>query len=474
MAKRLSSILIASALALGSAGAMASETDRLMQLLIEKQILTQQEADAIREEAAAEKEAERVPLVGEEFGYEPTARMPVDEGADIFVRRLGVETADGSERFRIRGRVQMDVGYQDFSRELAEDVARESGLADYGVILRRVRLGALGIMRGKYEWQLEADFSENEVDLANVYMAYLMDHGGRLAFGHFKEPFTMEYATSSRYITFIERSSAADAYKVNREPGVLYETIKPNYYMAAGLFGGGINYERNIEEGYSLALRGSYAPYLSDGDFVHIGGGFNYRKNAEDKSTDLYLPVRLRTREGSRTIDARLIGRDDIEGVEDFTRYNLEFAAGRGSWWMAGEYIWVDLDLDPDKGDVRTDKNSLSLTGWYLQGGYFLTGEKKPYRAFSGDFGQLRPNANFSPRDGNWGAFEIALRYSQADSLEHSRPGRGQKLDHYTLGLNWYLTPEVLTKFNIMYMEGERDIYEDDGWMYAARFQYMF
>jgi len=475
MAKYLKYGLLATAMLAVSSGAVASETDRLMELLIEKQILTQQEADAIRSEA----KVERKPLIGQEFGYEPTAPLPVDEGAEVFVRRLGVETADGSERFRIRGRVQLDAAWQDFGDDIP-NVAREGNdFADYGVIFRRLRLGALGLMREKFEWQIELDFAEDAVEIDNTYMAYLMDHGGRLAAGLFKEPFTMEYSTSSRYITFMERSAAVDAYKVSKEPGIMYETIKPNYYVGVGIFGSGIEFERSVEEGYSFAGRASFAPYLSGTDFVHIGGGINYRKNALDKSTDLYRPLRLRTREGTRAIDARLIGRDDLEGVEDFTRYNLEFAAGVGSWWVQAEYLTVDIDLDRERleaalGGNATAENSLTQDGWYLYTGYYLTGESKPYRAFSGDYGALRPNANFSPSQGTWGAFEVAFGYSVADSLEHTRPGRGQKQDRYVLGLNWFLTPEVMVKFNVIYLEGERDIFEDDGWVYGVRGQYFF
>ena len=438
-------VLAASALALVSTGAIATET-----------------------------EVEKKPLVGQEFGYEPTAPLPIDEGAGIYVRRFGVETADGAERFRLRGRVQFDVAMADWGDDMQEVARQGNELPEYGMIFRRLRLGALGIMREKWEWQLEVEFSENEVDLANAYMAYLMDHGARLAFGYFKEPFGMEYATSSRYITFMERSLPSDAYKVNREPGIMYETIQPNWYLGAGFFGGGIDYDREVEEGYAFSLRTSFAPYLNNGDYVHLGAGVNHRVNGENLDVGEYLPVRLRAREGTRVMDVRLIGRDDIEGVKHFTRSNLEFAAGRGSWWTQAEYYRVDLKLDPDMGDVRTDDTSLTLDGWYVYAGYFLTGEKKPYRAFSGDYGQLVPNANFSPANGTWGAFELALGYSQADSEEHSRPGRGQKGERWILGLNWYLTPEVLTRFNVIYQEGERDGVEDDAWIFGARFQYIF
>jgi phosphate-selective porin OprO/OprP len=477
MTKYLSTGLVAAAMLFASSGAIASETDKLIEKLIEKQILTEQEAEAIKAETKAEREAGRIVPIGNEFGYEPTAPLAVDEDPTIFVRRFGVETADGAERFRIRGRAQLDFGVQDFSDDLVA-VARENELADYGLIFRRVRLGALGLMRERFEWQIEMDFAENAVEIDNTYMGYLMDHGAIIKAGLFKEPFTLEYDTSSRYITFMERSATVDAYKVSKEPGLLYETIKPNYHFAFGVFGSGVEFERNITEGFSVAGRGTFAPYLSGDDFVHLGASVNFRRNAKDQAGDFYLPVRLRTREGTRTIDARLVGRDDLQGVSDFTRYGLEFAAGKGSWWVQSEYIKVDLNLDATRVDpeetFNVDVSSISQDGWYFHTGYYLTGESRPYRAFGGDFGNLRPNNNFNPSQGTWGAFELAFGYSLADSLEHTRVGRGQKLEKYVLGLNWFLTPEAMFKFNVIYLEGERADLTGDGWMYGIRGQYFF
>ncbi len=456
----------------------ASETERLMEILVEKGILSAAEADAIRAEARAEPAGEKVELIGAEMGYEPT--QPVkDSRPNISAFPFGVQSADGKDIFRIRGRVQMDAAWQDFGDDI-QNVARQGhSFPNYGVILRRVRLGALGVFQENWEWQLEVDFAENEVDLANAYLAYLTPHG-RLAAGYFKEPFTMEYATSSRYITFMERSTAVDAYKTNREPGLMFETIKPNWYGAIGIFGGGIEYDREVQEGWAIGGRLSVAPYLDGTDFVHLGGSFNYRSNAKNRDTGQLNEVRLRTREGTRAIDARLIGRDDLVAIDNYTRSGLELAAGRGPWWMQTEYVRVDLDIDRDaladalSASNRTDRSSLTQDGWYFQTGYFLTGESKPYRAFSGDFGRLRPNQNFSLQNGGRGALELAFRYSVADSLEHTRVGRGQKLETWTGGLNWYLNPETLIRANVIYLEGERDVFKDDGWVYGLRMQYLF
>ena len=454
-----------------------SELERLLELLVDRGVLQAAEAAAILREAAEERAATRVELAGDDVAYEPTLPLQ-DDHATIQILPFGVESWDGSSRFRIRGRAQLDGEYARWGDDI-QNVARQGNeFPSYGLFLRRVRLGAAGIMRQDWEWQVEVDFSENEVDLANVYLAHLFPNG-RLAAGYFKEPFGMEYATSSRYITFIERSAASDAYKVNREPGIMYETLYPNWYLGVGLFTGDLARDRDTRPGWAASGRLSVAPYLEGTDFVHLGIGANRRVNAFNYDDDEWEEVRLRTREGVRAIDARLIGRDDLVAVEDFTRSGVEFAAGFGSWWIQSEYLRVDINLDRERleeelGGNATDQDSLNQNGWYVQTGFFLTGESKNYRAFSGDFGPQFPGSNFSRRGGGIGAFEVALRYSRANSLEGTRVGRGQAMDHYTLGLNWYLTPEIAFKNNLIYLEGERDEFQDSAWVFGSRLQFIF
>jgi phosphate-selective porin OprO and OprP len=450
--------------------------ERLLALLVERGVLSEAEVGQIRQEAEAERAASRVELGGQAIAYEPT--LPItDDDVSVQVLPFGVESWDGSSRFRIRGRMQLDGEYASMGDDI-QNVARQGNeFPTYGLFLRRVRLGAAGIMRQIWEWQVEADFAENELDLANVYIA-LLQPSGRLAAGYFKEPFGMEYATSSRYISFIERSAASDAYKVNREPGIMYETLYRNWYAGVGLFGSGLERDRDLRKGWAVSGRVSVAPYLEGSDYVHLGAGFNRRVNSFDFDDEEWTEVRLRTREGVRAIDMRLIGRDDLVAVEDFTRSNVEFAAGFGPWWIQSEYLQVDINLDRDAlveelGGNATDLDALKQHGWYVQTGFFLTGESRNYRAFSGDFGPQSPRQNVS-RDGGIGAFEVALRYSSANSLEHTRQGRGQAMDHYTLGLNWYLSPEVALKANLIYLEGERDEFVDDAWIFGARLQYIF
>jgi phosphate-selective porin OprO/OprP len=456
--------------------APAAVDDALIEALVEKGILSRAEADNIISQRAAS-----TPPAQRRFGevlYEPTEPVR-DDDPSIQVRRFTVDSADGQHRFRFRGRFQFDVGRADFGSGIPAVARQSAEFPRYGTIVRRARLGALGYMYKNWEWQLEADFSDiEETELANAYIAYLTPRG-RIVAGHFKEPFGLEYATSSRRITFLERSAASDAYKVNRELGLMYETIRPNWYGAFGIFGGdGYNINRDVEEGWALSGRLAFAPYHVGTDFVHIGAAVNHRWNGFDRSTGARVPLRLRTREGTRTIDARLIGRDDLVGVEKFTRSGLEFAAGFDTWSVQAEWIHVDIDLDSAavqliEGANATLRDDLTQKGWYVQGTWFLTGEQRVYRPASGNFGRVIPRQNFEWGQG-MGALELAARYSVADSSQNTRIGRGQEMEHWTLGLNWYLNPDVIIKLNAIYLDAKGNGAEDDGFVYAARFQFEF
>ncbi len=459
--------------------AMADDGD-LLDKLLERGVLTQEDVDELR---ASDEPVERFPGLN----YEPTTPVAGDD-IRTRVNQYRVETEDGKHRFGIRGRLMTDFAYvQDPFKSTDDERADRGDIAKYGTIIRRARLGALGVMYDNWEWQLEVDFRDDEVRFANAYMAYLFDQG-RLAVGHFKEPFSLESSTSSRRISFIERAAPVDAYRPSRQIGIMYETLVPDWYAAVGVFGGdGVARNRDVTEGYSLAARASFAPVLDSqrGVWSHLGASFNYRENAYEYEKSRgrereYEDVRMRTRLGTRAVDGRMIGENDMEAVSDWTTYALEGAFGVGPFSLQGEYIRQELNRDEDsRGFDDPDVTKMEHDGFYIQASYFLTGEQRNYRAFSGDFGAteiLRPLSA-----GGRGGVELLARFARADSYEHHEPDDRQKLDHWTIGLNWYPENDIVLKLNAMYVDaerGERGIGEGrktwDSMVYAARFQYEF
>lgn len=484
-------------------------------------------AGAMAANVHAEEGDERYPGLD----YDPTTVVPEVEHR-VRAHKPVIQSADGRHRFGIRGRVMFDAQYNNFD-DLDTVNRAEFGdeeLAKYGTTFRRLRLGALGVMYDNWEWQAEFDFRDEEIRYGNIYMAYLMDRG-RLAFGYFKEPWGLESHTSSRRISFMERAAAVDALRPNpsRAPGIMYETLVPGYYVGAGVFGGdGVSRNRDITEGYGTALRASFAPFedAQAETYSHLGASLNWRRNGygrgddctiDGESVKCYEPVRKRTRTGARAAEGRFVGRNDIEGVNYFTSVALEAAYGTGPFSIQGEYIVNEynrpsnLKAEQFSGEFNEAEidnlewldhyeESFTQDGWYVEGTYYLTGEHRNYRSFSGDFGPARVNNPWSA--GGWGAWQVGLRYSTVDGttdqfavdadgdlvvgddwMDGDEYGGGQELDQWTIGVNWWPERDIVFKFNAIYNDAsyqtavendddEPEVRETTGWVYALRAQY--
>jgi phosphate-selective porin OprO/OprP len=172
------------------------------------------------------------------------------------------------------------------------------------------------------------------------------------------------------------------------------------------------------------------------------GASVRYRQRPEAHLAHRYLDTESES--GCRITDAR---------ADDVDLFGLESALVLGRFSLQAEYIksMVDTTLG---GDFDFD-------GYYIYGSYFLTGEHRPYKLGSGEFGRVKPKRNFSlGNDGGWGAWEIALRYSTLDLNDGLI--RGGQEDNWTVGLNWYLTPNSRLMLNYVHADVEHDFYDGD------------
>jgi len=58
----------------------------------------------------------------------------------------------------------------------------------------------------------------------------------------------------------------------------------------------------------------------------------------------------------------------------------------------------------------------------------------------------VKPKTNFSLKNGGWGAWQVAARYSHLDLDDHNI--RGGNEDNITLGVNWHWNPNVRVMLN--------------------------
>ncbi|HEY8514321.1 MAG TPA: porin [Candidatus Binatia bacterium] len=366
-----------------------------------------------------------------------------------------LETADKQFRFALIGRLQNDWAIVDSSRALSDEL----GIDEFqsGTEFRRARIGFEAELYRDFGFKFEVDVASGDVAFKDVYFAVRnVPLVQNLRIGHFKEPFSLEQLTSSVNITFMERS-LADVFAPERNTGI---GIHPTYFderltWAVGAFretddtGFGFGDEQN----YDIATRITGLPWYADdgAQLVHLGFSYahSFRNDAE---------LRFRQRPESH-LAARFVDTGDFL-ANDLDRINPELAIVLGPASLQAEYMRVFVDA-PASGDPAFD-------GWYAYVSYFLTGERRAYKKSSGAFDRVRPKRNFGfGPDAGWGAFEVGARYSKIEL--DSGDVRGGNLGDTTVGLNWYLNPNMRVMANYVY--SARTDGAGSANIYQARFQ---
>ncbi|MEW6272262.1 MAG: porin [Thermodesulfobacteriota bacterium] len=365
------------------------------------------------------------------------------------------ETADKSFRLGLIGRIQNDWAIIDSSRALRDELGIDAFQS--GTEFRRARIGIEGDVYGDFAFKFEVDFAGGEVAFKDMYLAARnVPYIQNVRVGHFKEPFSLEQLTSSVNITFMERS-LADVFTPERNTGI---AIHPTYFderltWSVGAFretddsGTGFGDKQN----YDIATRLTGLPWYADdgAQLVHLGFSYvhSFRNGVETE-----IRQRPESHLAERFVDTGPFLANDND------RINPELAVVYGPASLQAEYMRVFVDA-PEVDDPAFD-------GWYAYLSYFLTGEHRAYKTSAAAFDRVRPKRNFGfGPDAGWGAFEVGARYSKIEL--DSGDVQGGNLGDTTLGLNWYLNPNMRIMANYVY--SARTDTAGSANIYQSRFQ---
>jgi len=339
---------------------------------------------------------------------------------------LVFQTPDTSFRYWLDGRLQLDGAVYTGSKNTLAN----------GTEVRRARLGGKATLFTNWHGELDIDFTKNEVEMKDMWIGYLGFSNSMVKFGNYKEPFSLETLTSSKYITFMERSYA-DNLSPDRGMGVGYVRWGSWWQTAVGAFGqtaGSVD-ASGRDEGYGLTGRLTVAPINSPGRLLHFGGALSRRTPNGAPAPDTNT-VRFRARPETNVSQARFLTTGKIRLVDHWTLYNAEFAGVYGPSSLQAEYTQTNVDR-------LSGLPSPSFNGGYVFVSYFLTGESRPYLVEEGEFDRVIPK-------NSGGAWELAARVSTLD-LNDNTTGvniRGGKATNYTLGLNWHINPNFKWMLN--------------------------
>ena len=332
------------------------------------------------------------------------------------------------------------------------------GDAQDTVQFRTARLGAQGSGFDVFDYKIEVDFAgrdstnDQSTSFKDVYLGIndlpLLD---RVQIGHFKEPFSIEELTSSRFITFMERS-LLNVFAPQRNVGIAAYRISENerFTFAFGGFrtiGDKPPYVSDDDGGYAFTMRGTYLPWYDEATngrgLLHLGLGYSYR--------DVDNPIqRIRAR-AETNVGPYILDTGSIAGVEDFQLLDPEIAFVYGPFSVQAEYLVAFYNRAGSDADFHAA---------YVQMSYFLTGEHRVYDRKKGAFSRVKPFENFfrvRTGDGNIemgrGAWELAYRYSWLDLDDAEAQIFGGNSSDHTVGVNWYLNPYTRLMFNYVYAQ---------------------
>jgi len=351
-------------------------------------------------------------------------------------------------KFKVRGRVMADYNFQDIDLNGGE-------ASTHGSEFRRARLGVEGNIMKATKYKFEIDFADNEVDITDAYLQQKWG-AAKITLGQFKTPNSLEEQTSSRYITFVERHAATDAFGLGRQIGVGAGFGGDNWTFKAGAFGmnGGDDLD---QESYAFAARGTFAPIAEKDKAVHLGAHVRYRGLEDDDD------VRYRVRPGTHRSD-RFVNTGQIDADADLL-YGVEAAAVWGPFSIEGEYMRQGVEAN----GVGVDDPTFS--GWHVDASVFLTGESRSYKAGKGSFGRVKV-AN-PVNEGGLGAWQLAARYDYIDLNDEGVVGGEQTT--YIGGLNWHLNNYTRMMVNYAYADIEDTcsvgVCADDGDVQSVTFR---
>lgn len=437
---------------LSSLPAQADTTDDLVLALINKGVLTEEEG---------------APLLKKQHISQAKAKVK-NEVTASYADGVTFQTVDQANLVALNGRVQLD------SRYYGGKDAQNIDTLD----IRRAYLTLRGKIHKDYDFNVTADFTQQNNQLDQAYFGANWFDLVKLRVGQFDMPFGLEHLTSDLYFEFQERSFS-DYLTPGKERGVMLHgaPVKGIYYGLAASTGRGKNVGNQDSRAESLDIIARVSANLaevfdSSNDVYHVGVDYSNGDVSANQATGssqltaggFTAPSLITEGRGIKFFTPGKFSNALTDNEIERTRYGLEGAYARGAFKLQSEWLKQRYS-GINNADTPFDKD---LSAWYVSAYWMLTGESlaATYQP-NGTWGRVTPKHDFSPAgfgNGAIGAWGIGLRYSEFDASDFgvgSGPGEvalgasTTRAQSWTAGLRWMLNANthlvanyVLTEFS--------------------------
>jgi len=380
----------------------------------------------------AKADQKTVAKAAEEIKSAKIAKTPESDVKISMVPAPKFETADGAYSFKIGGFAQIDAfASQDDRRDHPD-----------GTNVRRARLNASGTIANDWKYKIENDFAGNASTLTDVFIEYTAFNPVTLTVGQFKEPFGLDTLTSDLFTTFNERA-LLNAFSPDRRIGAMAHIHGKTapigaWTAAAGWFGSNTaSTSSTDDEAQDVTGRLTWAPFSEKTEVLHLAVAGSHR--VPDRSANTYTISSRPENQMSSSAADLAVTTGAIASVESVDLLGLEAAAVYGPFSLQGEYTNAQVNRYNGFADQ-------TFEGYYAEASWFVTGESRNYNAKAGRFERTSPKWAFKPSEGNWGALQLATRYSKLDLSD--TVVRGGDIEDISFGVNWIPLPYVAVKAN--------------------------
>lgn len=296
------------------------------------------------------------------------------------------------------------------------------------MLLRRVRPTFSGTVYKYVDYFFRPDFGQGTTVIYDAYLELKYFDFAKVRAGKFKPPVGLERLQSDDDTSFVERGLPT-LLVPSRDIGyqVSGDILPKHMSYAVGVFNGVP--DNNLAD-TSASDHRDYTARLFfnplNPEVANLGFGMGFSSGSVDAEA---LP--------SYKTFAQNTFFSFASGVTE-AGHRTRLAPGMyyymGGFGLLSEYGLTEEGLQ--KGTVRHD---IAFRAWQVAGSYILTGEKKSFLSPT-------PKKNFDPKNGGWGAVELAMRtgefYAEQGIYNYgfASPTTTPRVAHEVVGgVNWYL-----------------------------------
>jgi phosphate-selective porin OprO/OprP len=478
--KKLAVAVSGAVLLMAGQFALADSATDIVDALVSKGVLTEEEGKLITKGHTSKTSV--TPVVKEKDGS------------------FTLESANGRNGISLTGRMHFD--YRDSDIDGRGDLGGgrtddrdTASLADQFEI-RRARIGVKGKFAKDFKYEIVTNLP-GTASLDVGYLDYAKYEQVQLRVGKFKQPFGLEELISSNNITMMERSYLDQTVPGKKQGLQVMGTPTTGMTYAGSIFQNN-DTERDISADGKASMAGratlNFAEIMGNKEMVmHLGiagldstyavgptSSSQTEKSASGSTVGTISSFRSAGRGLSNIFRGQVTGASCLQNSYSCpSEYQaqvkqraigLEGIFATGPFKLMGEYSAGDY-----KGTSGTNEVSYDTKTYYLEAGYFITGEKYADSYKGGVFSSFKPKNEFDLDKGNLGAIELAFRaegfdvddarisggrlqgnlsqYAKSGSTVYNEnsvagnsPTSGAKT--YTAGIRWILNPNMIIKAN--------------------------